>query len=235
MPLKPAVLPTRVGQRDGPRQSDPRSTVPRCPPATPLRKGSTQPPPPPTGHPCGTWVGVTAGTDPQVANSPGCAQRPGMSNSPGRAGCRGRRVAPHSRLHGGMREGTTSNPPAAAGETNQGTEWKATGNPGAHPPLPPLPPLKPAGCGRPAKGASALYPPARPGEPPTPKEGRGSQGAAPLGTYATCPQSAPRKLQQSPRQAFSPAPARKGSPQTAFGRQRTDMNQNSMETTPSMK
>ena len=58
--------------------------------------------------------------------------------------------------------------------------------------------------------------PTGPGEDPPPREGRDTQGGAPLPRYAllytSCLQSAARPLPQYPQQASSPAPARKGTP-----------------------
>ena len=109
------------------------------------------------------------------------------------------------------------------------------GTAGEPPPSPPPPPPslpQPTDSRRPAMGTAAPHPPrAGPGGRPPPPEraptpGEGVPRYALL--YAACRQSATRPLPQYPQQAGSPAPARKGTPRAAPGRQHADVSRSSL-------
>ena len=129
------------------------------------------------------------------------------------------------------RTGATRPPPCSHRGAAPGDKRGTAGSP--PPPLPPLPP-QPTDSRRPARGTAALHPPRRSrGKPPPPREGRYTQGGAPLSRYAllyaTYSQSAARPLMQYPQQACSPAPARKGTLLAPPGRRHADVSHCSVE------
>ena len=70
-------------------------------------------------------------------------------------------------------------------------------SPGAtHPPAPPLPPPARGMLGAGQGDVGPVPPLPGQGSPPPPREGRGTEGGAPLGPYAARPQTTTHPLQQ---------------------------------------
>ena len=104
------------------------------------------------------------------------------------------------------------------------------GHSGEPPPLPPPSPPPAHGQLEAGQGdGGPAPPPPGQGETPPPREGRDTQGGAPLPRYAllyaASPRSAVRPLPQYPRQAASPAPVRKGILRAASGQRHADVSQ----------
>ena len=97
----------------------------------------------------------------------------------------------------------------------------------------PLSPPDPRTAGGRPGGRRPCTPPTGPGGRPAPREGRDTQGGAPLPRYTllstACLQSAARPFPQYPQQADSPAPALKGTPWAAPGWRHADVSQCSVE------
>ena len=144
---------------------------------------------------------------------------------------------------GGARAWAFKQPPAAAGDMQHGHRRGATGNPCATRP----PPRSPRTARGPLRDVSPVPPRQARGDPPplpSPPRGPRRPGRSATGstrrapadchppaftvTSASCGASRPANL------PASRLPVRRGAPWTAPGRGRTDKNQSSMETTPSM-
>ena len=181
-PMRPALVPARTTQRVGPRKSDPPHPAPHSPQTAPPKKGSTPTAPPPPTR-------LTHWQPTRRRPVPGNAKQPRPSTRQG--GTRGATL----RAVAGAWAGTYKPTPRSRRGSGPGDQRGTVGNPDASPPLPPPP--QPAGCSRHAKEAPALYPPCRArGGPPPPQVGCGTRGKAPLGPYATRPETTTRPLRR---------------------------------------